>query len=55
MSEFVKIELNSSVICQNKAELMQKFTTWQEITKFFTEKYGFLGGEKYFPPSGDKW
>ena len=48
--EFVKIELEKSVIHQNKAEFMQKFTSWQKSMPFVIESWLFKGGLNFTPP-----
>ena len=47
---FVNIELETSVIHQNKAEFMQKFTSWQKNMLFFRESWLFKGGWNFTPP-----
>ena len=41
---FVNYELETSAIHQNKAEFMQKFTSWQKNMLFFNESWLFKGG-----------
>ena len=48
---FVNIELETSVIHQNKAEFMQKFTSSQKNC-FSLEKVDFLRGGEISPPLG---
>ena len=50
MSKYVKIELNLSVIHQNKAELMQKFTTWWKKLIFCGKTWYSKGGCFSTPP-----